>query len=198
MPCTRPQISPKWFPAEELTPELKWTEQDDGKYANATLKDSAVHKPVSTALLRNITERFEAMGGPKGQPQTKFKVKRVEVIRNANLTARFEAAIMSTEQRIEAHPGVFCKPFHDDGVKQMLKERLQRHWLPDSVGLNHAKVLITWHGCSMLAMRSICSHGTADLRTTDGGFFGAGICELGLGLGLGSDVGLGSKVGFLH
>ena len=171
------QISSKWFPAEDLTPELKWTEQDNGKYAIATLKDSPAHKPSSSALLRRITQRFETMGGPKGQPQTKFKVTRVDVIRNANLIANFEAAIAATEQRIEAHPGVFRKPFRDDGVKQMLKERLERHWLPETEGLKHAKVLLTWHGCSMLAMRSICAHGTADLRSTDGGFFGAGICE---------------------
>lgn len=35
--------------------------------------------------------------------------------------------------------------------------------------------MLVWHGCSAAAMQSICAYGTADLRITDGGFFGAGI-----------------------
>ena len=170
------KVSPEWYPREGLSEEIKWVEKAGGRYATGTLEDSPEHKPVSTALLRRITKRFE-MGGPRGQKQTKRKVKRVDVLRNAHLTAAFEAAIINIEQRTEAHPLVFRKPFQDDGVKCMLKARLEHHWLANTRGLNHAKVMLTWHGCSMMAMPSICAYGTADLRTTDGGFFGSGICR---------------------
>ena len=42
------------------------------------------------------------------------------------------------------------------------------------VGLDHCPLTLAWHGCSHEAALSICTHGAADIRITDGGFFGTG------------------------
>ena len=44
------------------------------------------------------------------------------------------------------------------------------------VGLEHCPLMLAWHGCSHEAALGICTHGAADIRITDGGFFGTG-CE---------------------
>ena len=167
-------MSSDWFPSPELIQELKWIER--GEYASATLEDSLEFKPASTALLRRIKKKFE-MGGARGMPKRKRRVQRVDVIRNPKLISACEAITKTIEQRIETHVRVFKKSFREDGVKSKLHRRLQSHWSTDSAGLKHAKLMACWHGCSMVALPSICAYGTADLRTTDGGFFGAGICE---------------------
>ena len=42
------------------------------------------------------------------------------------------------------------------------------------IGLDHCPLMLAWHGCSHEAALSICTHGAADIRSTDGGFFGTG------------------------
>jgi hypothetical protein len=53
-----------------------------------------------------------------------------------------------------------------------LLERLKGHFEADS-GLKMVNVIYAWHGCSHQAADSICSLGGADLRKTDGGYFGS-------------------------
>ena len=165
------QIPQTWCPITSLTPEVKWREH--GKYVSAVLSSDSQRCPVSASLVRRITALFES-GGPRGTAYTANHIKAIEAVRNRSLIEAFEAAIDTTEQRIADYPKVFAKPFFDDGVKPMLHTRLRKHWLP-ATGLKHARLMLAWHGCSSAAMQGILTHGTADLRSTDGGFFGSGI-----------------------
>ncbi len=51
---------------------------------------------------------------------------------------------------------------------------MKKHFLKIK-GSNHCNICLAWHGCDKSAIDGICSYGAADLRRTDGGFFGAGI-----------------------
>ena len=138
----------------------------------AFLEDSPKDKPVSSELYNRIVDRFHR-GGPRGSEFIKYKINKVAIVRNEGLVTAFVTALQKMEARAEAAPAVFEKSFDDDGVKHMLKKRLEDHFLPHP-SLKHVKLLLAWHGTAFAIVPSICSHGTADLRTTDGGFFGSG------------------------
>ena len=74
-----------------------------------------------------------------------------------------------------ASGGVFSGPALVSGEQAATVAALKAHFLPQTA-LPRANVLLAWHGCAAAAVESICAHGCADLRTTDGGFFGAGVC----------------------
>jgi hypothetical protein len=59
-----------------------------------------------------------------------------------------------------------------DGAKQLALARLKQLFLPSDIGL--ANLALVWHGCTFATVASICRTGTADLRRTDGGYFGSG------------------------
>ena len=164
------QVPSNWYPSEAVSKELVWQEHPNGAFATAVLECDPDAKPLSTALLERIRKHFQ-MGGPRGQPQTKYDIVSIQLVRNPTLARNFADSCVTLERRIAAHPNVFAKAFPDDGVKHMLMKRLKQHFLPTAT--KHVHVMPVWHGTA--AAQSICTHGAADLRRVDGGFFGAGI-----------------------
>lgn len=167
------KIESKWNADEETAAECEWTWSENNKYDYTDITPSA-GAPASTKGLFDRMVRLFHNGGPRAGPTRGFEVTRVHLIRNADLRRNFDSQVGTFEDRIAANPTVFKIPFSDDGVKQGLLERFHRHSMPTE-GLDHARIVLAWHGCSHAALSSICSLGTADLRRNDGGFFGAGI-----------------------
>jgi hypothetical protein len=102
-----------------------------------------------------------------------LKIKRVELVENMKLREQFGIGIHTMETR-RLGSALFNEQIEDDGEKRSLVERLKGHF-EAVASLEMVNVVYAWHGCSHSAADEICSLGGADLRKTDGGYFGAGI-----------------------
>ena len=169
----RMMIESEWHASQALADEATWLMSDDQRYEYATITPDP-SMPACAEMHVRIRRFFEA-GGSRGGRNRKYVLQRIELVRNETLRHAFDNMAGNLEQRISANPSVFKTVVNDDGVKLRLLSRLQQHFMPVN-GLDHANILLAWHGCSLPVVSSICSHGVADLRKTDGGFFGAGAC----------------------
>ena len=70
---------------------------------------------------------------------------------------------------------LFNKGFAADELKHNILDLLKAHFEHHGDGHIFCNTAAMFHGCSLKAALAITRTGAADLRTTDGGFFGAGI-----------------------
>jgi actin-related protein 3 len=119
----------------------------------------------------NIKDAWRRKNG-KGK-KNHLKIQRVVLVENTALRQQFGIGVHTMETR-RHQSALFNEQLEDDGEKRILLERLKGYFEAES-GLEKVNVIYAWHGCSHAAADAICSLGGADLRKTDGGFFGAGI-----------------------
>jgi hypothetical protein len=74
---------------------------------------------------------------------------------------------------MENEPGIFNFQT-DDPDQTAVLGRLRSLWIKQAV-YSRTNFLIAWHGCSLSTLNSILRGGMADLRKTDGGYFGTGV-----------------------
>ena len=100
---------------------------------------------------------------------------RVDLLRNETIRHGFNSKVKILEYRRAANSvTAFNRKLNDDGVKSRHLADMKRMFLHNST-LEHANLMLMWHGCPMSKIEDICNGGCADLATTDGGFFGRGI-----------------------
>lgn len=160
--------------AEEISKNNGWEEHDHAAYyKKATLSENPKF-PLASVLADKIRFLFRA-GGQRGKQNRHYEFVRAEVVQNTHLQKLFEEQITRMERRMKSNPDIFVKTIpSNDTTKKKMMLRLARHF-PNTDGLDHVNIVLGWHGCAREAVDGICSFGAADLRRTDGGFFGAGI-----------------------
>lgn len=98
----------------------------------------------------------------------------IEAIYNPELMTTFIQTACRTE-RNRLHNGNYNNPpTRDLKTKDFLiKNILKQYWLPTK--FVRTNIVFMWHGTSQKICQTICENGIEDLRTVDGGYFGAGI-----------------------
>ena len=99
---------------------------------------------------------------------------RVDLLRNDTIRYAFDSKVKILEYRRSTSAEVYGAKLVDDGVKMKHLAFMKRLFLHNS-SLDHANVMLMWHGCPMSKLEHICNTGCADLASTDAGFFGRGV-----------------------
>jgi len=134
--------------------------------------------PVNAVWKKDIFERCTLHSGEIYQfvqdhfPKN-FKLQTVEMVRNTELMQSFVTKVNALENR-RTDNVLFNKPLPDDGEKEAIRQKLLQLFIKDE-SRKLANIMLMWHGCSEKSCFEICKGGIADLRRTDGGFFGSGI-----------------------
>jgi len=122
---------------------------------------------------RAVVEKWELgwfgdVVAPMLQKATTMRVTRVEAVAEAELRAAFDQKVDDLERVLSSGLG---PPNITDPEKLATLARLKRQ--AQAAGMGQVKVFVAFHGCKMANVDSICRLGPKNLRTTDGGFFGA-------------------------
>ena len=121
----------------------------------------------STSLLKHVESRFEAASA-------KYEMTRVDLLHNATIRSGFDSKVKILEYRRANGSASFNEKLKDDGIKMRHLADMKRMFLHNS-SLEHANMMLLWHGCPPSKIERICNTGCADLATTDAGFFGRGV-----------------------
>ena len=114
-----------------------------------------------------MESRFEAAS-------KKYEMTRVDLLHNATIRHGFDSKVKILEVRRANRTASFNVKLEDDGVKMRHLADMKRLFLHNS-SLEHANLMLMWHGCPASKIEHICNTGCADLATTDAGFFGRGV-----------------------
>lgn len=142
------------------------------------IADLASGDKLARDLALAVTRRFEE-GGRAGS-RSSHKIKRLELVKNIGLLAKFNSSLRHLHERRVKNGALFTQALPASDAEKMARlAELQHHFAAGEWGHSHdtegAHVLLAWHGCGAAAADAIVLHGMADvLRSTDGGWFGAG------------------------
>eukprot|EP00727_Mastigamoeba_balamuthi_P007214 m51a1_g3112 hypothetical protein (901) ;mRNA; f:152863-156028 len=151
---------------DETTLQWAAVEGESSYYESASV-------PQGSPLWEAIAEQWNRQS--PGMPAArKYTITRIEAVSNDMLTTSFNTRGEQLERR---RGGESAKMFHfasKDEHQSKVLERLRRLFIPQDQ-FTKANFVYLWHGCSPAVTKSICLGGLADLRGTDGGYFGGGV-----------------------
>jgi len=98
-----------------------------------------------------------------------MRVTRVEAVDRAELRSAFDQRVDDLHRFLSSGLG---PPRISDSDKCELLNRLADRFLPGG-DTDQVNTFVAFHGCTVANVGSICRLGPKNLRTTDGGFFGA-------------------------
>jgi hypothetical protein len=165
--------------SEQLCDELEWR-RDGVDHEGKSLRyaDVRTNGAQSGSLWLELRRYFGLSLTPHTVPAFRptppsYLFTRAVAVDNDSLRAKLGVKLRDLAQRRgDGAAGVFNRQWEDDGEKAGVYARMSGLVLRRE---NKAKVLLMWHGCSEFAAASICRGGVADLRLTDGGYFGSGV-----------------------
>jgi len=130
--------------------------------------------PQSSPLFQLACEQFalSCRGGPTQLPVV--DVVFVRAVHNTDLSSAFSVGLRTMEIRRGTGVAQFNEPIGSDEESRLAIERLKALFLPQQE-FRRANVLFAFHGCKPEVAMAIARTGAANLRGTDGGYFGAGI-----------------------
>eukprot|EP00727_Mastigamoeba_balamuthi_P007212 m51a1_g3110 hypothetical protein (1272) ;mRNA; f:145346-149672 len=129
--------------------------------------------PQGSPLWKAVLAQFEKLTPGQPKPRT-YRVTRIEAVNNSMLTTAFDMRGEVLERR---RGGEASQMFHfaaKDPDQKAVLERLRKMFIPQDQ-YKKANFTFLWHGCAPATAKAICLGGLADLRRTDGGFFGSGV-----------------------
>jgi len=170
----------KWWSGEfrltaELDAELNWSMMGEGVMEADLSGGSALSEDLVECIKQLIKK------GGKAGGKCRLKVKKCTLVKNTTLLNGLNSQLQNLHNQRLSNP----QQFSTDLTKFGDAEKLQRieelkalfvdcEWVVDPK-LGGTRVLLAWHGCSNTVVDKILQHGVTDvLRTTDGGWFGAG------------------------
>lgn len=107
-----------------------------------------------------------------------YEITRMDLLENQDLRQGFDYKVRILEHRradnSRLSTGAFNEKLVDDGVKPTHLAHMKKMFLHTSA-LEHASLMLMWHGCDIRNIEKICNNGCADLARRDKGFFGRGI-----------------------
>jgi hypothetical protein len=154
----------------KLEAECKW--KDDGAVQWSELRADAGDESEDLFMQIKALFRKEGKGGAGLKSS---QLSRVVLVRNARLQQGFDVCVRTKEERRLNAASPFHQAFQqDEPAKKALLGRLKERFVALRE-LTRANIVRAWHGCSEASALAICQVGCADLRKSDGGWFGAGV-----------------------